>query len=561
MPLFRSLHHASEKKRDLSDLITTQQEEHEEKSEKFKANSRKYNSQFTKQKFTNSEGKYNFSSSAHVVFPFMMKNSWTEIANILKESEISSSAEFAAIVRKIQKISYQSHDKKQVESVLVQDINLLSMLLDEKSSAKWEGRPKFFTETLPFIIELVLKSESILGSYAGDLYEHECQRQSTIVLNEGLLPILEELNKSSINNESRAVKLTKLECACILANSFFCTFSRLGDVKEGTLKITSINMDTLFINPYIASSSKLLMIIHYFERLCERGIEEIKRFGYVTFIRKKVEPYQVICQIQQSTVEISNNQVIVLPEGSIEDCENAIHSDFANKYIGGGVLRGGAVQEEIRFALSPECIISRLIVEKLSNNESLLICGTEQFSSHQGYAKSLLYKGDFIDGNYEKESEHLFCFKSQIVAFDSKYYYTNEKLKQWKIDCIDREIIKAYSAFCSIRKNYGLNFYSNISTGNWGGGAFNSDHELKFIIQLIVTCHCEKPMYYYTFKNTELARKFKDFLEFCEKHNVTVQKIYNLLENMYSEYIEPNSHEETFSPHTLEYLMGKLTSK
>jgi poly(ADP-ribose) glycohydrolase len=38
-------------------------------------------------------------------------------------------------------------------------------------------------------------------------------------------------------------------------------------------------------------------------------------------------------------------------------------ADFANKMLGGGVLRRGCVQEEIRFAVCPEMIVGRLFTE------------------------------------------------------------------------------------------------------------------------------------------------------------------------------------------------------
>ena len=41
---------------------------------------------------------------------------------------------------------------------------------------------------------------------------------------------------------------------------------------------------------------------------------------------------------------------------SIEDDMNSVHVDFANKSLGGGVLSGGYVQEEIYFARRPELI-------------------------------------------------------------------------------------------------------------------------------------------------------------------------------------------------------------
>lgn len=53
--------------------------------------------------------------------------------------------------------------------------------------------------------------------------------------------------------------------------------------------------------------------------------------------------------------------------------------DFANKFIGGGVLGGGCVQEEIRFMICPEMIVSRLFTEALSPREVLVITGEYLF--------------------------------------------------------------------------------------------------------------------------------------------------------------------------------------
>ena len=57
--------------------------------------------------------------------------------------------------------------------------------------------------------------------------------------------------------------------------------------------------------------------------------------------------------------------------------------DFANKYIGGGVLGQGCLQEEIRFLISPELIITRLFTEVLESNEVIEITGAETYSTYK----------------------------------------------------------------------------------------------------------------------------------------------------------------------------------
>ena len=57
------------------------------------------------------------------------------------------------------------------------------------------------------------------------------------------------------------------------------------------------------------------------------------------------------------------------------NCDVIFQADFANKFIGGGVLGAGCVQEEIRFMINPEMILSRLFTEMLERNECLVMTG------------------------------------------------------------------------------------------------------------------------------------------------------------------------------------------
>jgi len=71
--------------------------------------------------------------------------------------------------------------------------------------------------------------------------------------------------------------------------------------------------------------------------------------------------------------------------------------DFANKYIGGGVLGNGCVQEEIRFLMCPEMIVSRLFTESLDDNECLVMIGCETYSTYTGYSDSFRWKDNYED--------------------------------------------------------------------------------------------------------------------------------------------------------------------
>ena len=58
-------------------------------------------------------------------------------------------------------------------------------------------------------------------------------------------------------------------------------------------------------------------------------------------------PFLIRCTLPLVDLDIHD-------EGTIEDDgDYMLQADFANKYIGGGVLGFGCVQEEIRFVISP----------------------------------------------------------------------------------------------------------------------------------------------------------------------------------------------------------------
>jgi poly(ADP-ribose) glycohydrolase len=96
--------------------------------------------------------------------------------------------------------------------------------------------------------------------------------------------------------------------------------------------------------------------------------------GHITVRLKqmKVMPVKII-NLGQSC-NIIGYDIIEIIVSRNNTCFNDLHTfllqvDFANKYLGGGVLTHGCVQEEIRFLICPEMIISRLFTEGLEKNE------------------------------------------------------------------------------------------------------------------------------------------------------------------------------------------------
>ena len=97
----------------------------------------------------------------------------------------------------------------------------------------------------------------------------------------------------------------------------------------------------------------------------------------------------------------------------IEEIDCVLQVDFANRYIvsrlngfvvtmllsrqGGGVLSSGCVQEEIRFAICPEMLVSLLLCEAMEPDECIYLIGCEQYSSYEGYSRTFRFSGDHVD--------------------------------------------------------------------------------------------------------------------------------------------------------------------
>ena len=89
---------------------------------------------------------------------------------------------------------------------------------------------------------------------------------------------------------------------------------------------------------------------------------------------------------------------------------------YSFRYIGGGVLGQGCVQEEIRFVMNPELLVSKLFTECLLPQEALIMVGAEQFNVSTGYASSFEWSGSFEDYTPWDESRRKKC---SIVGIDA----------------------------------------------------------------------------------------------------------------------------------------------
>ena len=195
----------------------------------------------------------------------------------------------------------------------------------------------------------------------------------------------------------------------------------------------------------------------------------------------------------------------------IESAHDAVQADFANKHIGGGVLRTGCVQEEIRFIISPECLITVFLCDPLADNEALLIRNTLQVSTYSGYSQSFKCTGfsNEIKALFSDSEQYVLPLDDILCIDATPYTIEEERARQWTAHAILRELEK-----CRCGLSY--DGQKPFATGNWGCGVFGGDSQLKAIIQWLAASACAHEIIYFPFDDTstnqlpDLARLAKD---------------------------------------------------
>lgn len=362
----------------------------------------------------------------------------------------------------------------------------LHQLFEKMEESK---REEFFEKQLPSMIKLALRLPYI------------CTLP---------IPLLKK-------NTNRSITFSQEQVACLLANAFFCTFPRRNTFKRNSeyFNYPSINFTSLYQNVTPHTLEKLKCILHYFRRVTTKMPN-----GTVTFQRQCLKDFPDWVTSQRTL-----SRLYCSSKGTIEDTgPGFLEVDFANKRIGGGVLRGGCVQEEIRFVICPELLLARLFTEVLEDNECLIIKGFERFSNYSGYSSSFLWKGDYQDksvrNSWGRRVSQLTCIDALIVSS-----YTNQ-FKQWHVV---RELNKAYCGFYDKSEKKEANLPA-VCTGNWGCGAFGGNHQLKALIQLMAASEAHRDVCYFTFKDKKLEKDLCDIHKFLTSRSISICQLMNLIE-------------------------------
>ena len=126
--------------------------------------------------------------------------------------------------------------------------------------------------------------------------------------------------------------------------------------------LTFCNMD---------NAEMLKCVALYLEVQRQRLLADPHWTGSLLSYSRRALPPQTLAQPEHWEALLSTplGPMEVRAEGDIAYTRHCLQADFANEWVGGGTLCGGCVQEEIRFVLSPECLVSMMLCDRMRDDE------------------------------------------------------------------------------------------------------------------------------------------------------------------------------------------------
>jgi len=350
----------------------------------------------------------------------------------------------------------------------------------------------FFPHTLPFIVE---KAGELPKYFPGT-------------------PLLKRLEQNAPDYQA----LERGLVLSLMAQMFLC----LLDAPDRAMPACSFEQLLCPRRPFPQEVAKLRMFVHYFERCrLEPPKGELRIWRQVRTEKASTAAWKA------SKKPLLRMQVADAGIGLEDEMgRGCLHADFANMYLGGGVLVGGCVQEEIRFAICPELCAAMVICPCMLDHEAITIVGGEQFSAYSGYGRSLAYAGDFRDPTPKDEDGTVLV---AITAMDALDFRGQDAplSRQLEDVLLLRELEKAAIAFAPTDEA-ALRRWPVIATGNWGCGAFGGCVELKAILQWLAASEGSRQLLYFPY-DVPLGPALMELAENLTRRGATVGSLFTAL--------------------------------
>ncbi|CAE7615338.1 abcB1 [Symbiodinium natans] len=183
--------------------------------------------------------------------------------------------------------------------------------------------------------------------------------------------------------------VSRLQCLEILAAGFFGFLQRDWYSRREGLDLPGFSFEKLWCydcRKWDGKNFVLMAVLLYFAGMSEQS----KEFLDETLVLKRKA-----CGAQQVGDEVFCPVEMQLDGVSIHSFDGPSHlqADFANQYIGGGVLSGGGTQEECMFLEFPELLASIYLVERMLPHEAVEIVGARTTTAF-GIARTQVSYGD-----------------------------------------------------------------------------------------------------------------------------------------------------------------------
>lgn len=349
------------------------------------------------------------------------------------------------------------------------------------------------------------------------------------------------------NNDK--LELTQLHAAYLLARSFLCMnknqydciviFDKLSDPVKPT------NIDPIEYYKQLMLSNPLDP-----DEMFDLSMEKLDfLFNYFVSIRDQPLNGSIVITKIDNKFDLTNKCLLSINLTSIEfisgymNHSDPIKVDFANKNIGGGVLKHGCCQEEIMFLTNPELIGIMSLVNTLDITQAVIVDGITQYSNAINYGFDLRYDNK----NYSFDSKYLFNTKQTIIMIDA-IDYRKRVSDQYLESNKKNEIQKAINGFQNLNKQTmviideveslyldsnkaitKVQFINNrllISTGHWGCGAFKGNKKLKFMIQWLAASITGNDLKYYIGSDSNDNELTRFYNANCQK---TALELYDVI--------------------------------